>query len=265
MKNYILIALLFFSCNSGNLTVIADLPTSLKEISAVETLPDSNLIWVIEDSGNDNYLYALNHNGDIEKQLQISNAQNTDWEDLTSDANGNIYIGDFGNNNKKRNMFSILKIEKPNNTTTQTEAQFITFSLPKKVKAQDFEAFFLMNDSFYVFSKNKKSGKLFKVPNRIGHHEALFITGFNLKGKNNPITSADISDDHKTIVLLNHDVAWQITNFVGDTFFEGTIKSLDFNHMSQKEGICFITNKSVYITDEKAKNEGGNLYEFNLK
>ena len=42
----LLIILLFLtSCDTGKLTVIADLPNSLKEISAAETLPTSDLIY----------------------------------------------------------------------------------------------------------------------------------------------------------------------------------------------------------------------------
>ena len=116
--------LLFFSflsisCDTGNLTVIADLPKSLDEISAAETIPNSNLLWVIEDAGNKNRLYGLNTNGKIIKEIKITNTKNKDWEDLASDSLGNIYIGDFGNNNKNRKVFTILKIEHPEKASNE--------------------------------------------------------------------------------------------------------------------------------------------------
>ncbi len=101
----LLIIILCFSCQTGNLSVIADLPNSLKETSAVELIGNSNLIWVIEDAGNKNILYGLNTKGKIVKEIKITNAKNTDWEDLASDSLGNIYIGDFGNNSKKPEFF----------------------------------------------------------------------------------------------------------------------------------------------------------------
>ncbi len=250
------------SCNSGKLDVIADLPKSLKEASAVEKVANSELLWTIEDSGNKNNIYGIDLKGTIVKDIDIKNSSNIDWEDLTSDKQGNLYIGDFGNNSKNRDDFTIYKVSDLN--SNETKAELITFLLPNDVKPKDFEAFFLLNNYFYLFSKENKSSMLFKVPNRIGKHIAQKAFKFNLKGKNLKITAADISEDGQTLVLLNHDKLWKLTDFKGDNFFEGNIQELEFDHNSQKEGICFKNGNSVYITDEKTKGEGGKLYEFKL-
>ena len=252
------------SCNTGKLSVITDLPSSLKETSAIEKTTTSDILWVIEDAGNKNNLYGLNSKGDIIKDISISNIQNIDWEDLTSDTFGNIYIGDFGNNNKKRENFAIYKVSNPENASAETTAEVISFKLPKHMKSEDFESFFLHNGSFYIFSKTHKKMKLFKVPNTVGDHEASYISEIKLKGKNTKVTSADISSDGKTVVLLNHDKLWKLTDYNADDFFNGTIKAIEFDHDSQKEGINFIVPNKVLITDEKTKNEGGNLYSFSL-
>lgn len=254
---------MFTSCDTGKLNVIADLPVGLEEASAVEMVSGSDLLWTIEDAGNDNYIFGFNTDGKMKKRIKIANAKNRDWEDLTSDAYGNLYIGDFGNNSKKRDHFTIYKVS--GFEKGETNAERIDFDLPKKVKPEDFEAFFLLNGHFYIFSKENKSSILIKVPNTIGKHTAELVTDFNLEGKHHKITSADISENGKTIVLLNHDKLWKITDFEGDKFFKGNVEELKFEHSSQKEGICFKNDHTVYITDEKNKSEGGNLYTFSLK
>lgn len=264
MNKYLLVILLISSsCSTGKLAIIADLPDSLKEASAIESVINSNLLWTIEDAGNKNNIYGVDLKGNIVKDIDISNSNNIDWEDLTSDKQGNLYIGDFGNNSKNRDDFTIYKISDLN--SDKTKAERINFLLPKTIKPKDFEAFFLFNNYFYIFSKENKSSMLFKVPNRLGKHIAQKAFKFNLKGKNLKITAADISKDGKTLLLLNHDKLWKITDFEGDNFFEGKIQELKFDHNSQKEGVCFKDANSVYITDEKNKDEGGNLYEFKLK
>lgn len=260
-KLWVLLIMLV-SCDTGKLDVIADLPLGLEEASAVEMITGLNLLWTIEDAGNDNYIFGFNTEGDMVKRIKISNAKNRDWEDLTSDNDGNLYIGDFGNNSKKHDHFTIYKVS--DFESNETHAERIEFDLPKKVKPEDFEAFFLLNGYFYIFSKENKSSILLKVPNAIGEHTAELVTDFNLDGKHHKITSADISKDGKTIVLLNHDKLWKITDFEGDNFFKGHVEELKFEHNSQKEGICFKNTQTVYITDEKNKSEGGNLYTFNL-
>lgn len=260
-----IIGIFFISCKTGNLDVLADIPSSLTETSAIEKVKGSNLLWVIQDSGNNNHLYGLERDGKIAKDIRVLNAENNDWEDLTSDHKGNIYIGDFGNNNEKRKTFSIYKIPRVNDLETSARADLIQFTLPKDMNSEDFESFFIFHDFFYVFSKHSKTCELIKIPNEIGKHEAEYVSNIKLKGKHNKVTSADISDDGTTVVLLNHDKLWKITGFSGDNFFNGNIEVLEFDHNSQKEGVHLINNEKVLITDERNKFDGGNIYHFNLK
>lgn len=264
-KRLIVIALIAVSCQSaGQLKIQGSINNAIKEASAAEITPQSKLIWTIEDAGNDSNLYGLDSSGKIIKQIAITNASNIDWEDLTSDKEGNIYIGDFGNNNEKRKHFRILKVNHKDLNNETAEAEIIDFTVPKKKYSKDFEAFFLYNDAFYIFSKETKKFITLKVPNSPGKHEAILKSDFNLNGKNNKITSADISDDGKSIVLLNHDKVWKITDFSNDDFFSGAIEELQFDHDSQKEGICFKNNNTIYITDERNADEGGNIYTFKI-
>jgi hypothetical protein len=264
MYKLIILLLIFASCNTGKLNIIADLPNNLKEVSATEITPNSDLIWVIEDGGNKNNLYAINSKGKIIKDIDVENADNEDWEDLTSDNQNNLYIGDFGNNSKNRSEFLIYKINNPLNATDAVSAEKISFTLPKKMDSEDFEAFFIYDNTFYIFSKGNKNGVLIKVPNTIGNHIAEIVTEFNLDGKDDPITSADISDDGTTVVLLNHEKVWKLTGFTSANFFSGTITKQSFEHKSQKEGICFKSGNTVLITDEKNKHDG-NLYSYKTK
>lgn len=268
MKSYIklfIIGFFFISCKTGNLEVIAEIPTSLKETSAIEQINGSDLLWVIEDSGNSNHLYGLNYDGKIIKDLRVLNAENIDWEDLTSDSEGYIYIGDFGNNDGKRKTYMIYKIPIVENSERSVKAKFIQFTLPKDIDSLDFESFFVHNDFFYLFSKNSKTCKLFKIPNKVGNHEAAYVSKIKLKGKHNKVTSADISEDGKTVVLLNHDKLWKLTEYSGDDFFSGNIDALEFDHNSQKEGINLMNNNEVLITDERNKYDGGNIYKYKLE
>lgn len=253
------------ACDTGELKLIADINSDLEESSAIEMVKNSDLLWTIEDAGNKNNLYGLDLKGHTVKDIDVSNSKNDDWEDLTSDKYGNIYIGDFGNNNKKRENFTIYKINNVAELRNKAKAEIINFKLPKNVKSEDFEAFFILDNCFYIFSKDDKASILLKVPNTIGNHIAELITDFNLDGKHNKITSAALSPDEKTVVLLNHDKLWKLSNYKPDNFFKGTVEELKFNHTSQKEGICFKNDSVVYITDERKKSEGGNIYEFNLK
>ncbi|WP_298530747.1 SdiA-regulated domain-containing protein [uncultured Algibacter sp.] len=264
MKSIFILVLLLLSCNTGSLDIIAEIDNDVDESSALEIVKGSDLLWTIEDAGNKNYLFGLNQEGKVQKKIKISNAKNIDWEDLTSDDSGNIYIGDFGNNSKKRDKFTIYKVKVDTLTTNKTTAKKIHFKIPKNLKSEDFESFFLLNNTFYIFSKNQKKSLLLKVPNKIGSHKAKLITKFKLDGKQTKVTAAAISPNKKVIVLLNHDKLWKITNFKSENFFKGDIERLDFNHNSQKEGICFKDKNTVYISDERSKAKDSYIYSYKL-
>jgi hypothetical protein len=279
MNKFLLpLILLFASCDTGNLNKITDLPKSLNEVSGTETTYNSNLIWMLNDSGNTPKIYGLNKKGKIKKELKLK-AKNNDWEDLTSDESGNLYIGDFGNNTNERKNLAILKINASSlKDDKKLDVKRISFQYPDQTKFPpkkkkmhfDCEAFFYYNNYFYLFTKSRVKanfGKtnLYRVPVESGNHVAEFIGSFNSCDNSECwITSADISDDGKTVVLLSPKSVFVFTNYTLDNFFSGHVKQYDFDLSSQKEGICFKDNNTLYITDEKAHGAGGNLYKFQL-
>ncbi len=250
----------------GNLNPLYSLPNNLKEISAAEIFEGSKTVWMIEDQGNSPKVYGFDLTDKHPlKTIIVENAKNNDWEDLTSDNEGNLYVGDFGNNSGKRKEFNIYKL----NTITKAEntinAEVISYSVPKSMENEDFESFFLYKGYFYIFSKDDKKGTVIKVANTIGNTEAKIVSEFNLKGKDGAITSADISADGTQVILLNHDKLWKLSNFKEDDFFSGTIEKQSFDHNTQKEGLCYLNSETVIITDERNGSEGGNVYSFELK
>ncbi|MDX1470622.1 MAG: hypothetical protein R3213_03925 [Flavobacteriaceae bacterium] len=260
----ILFISLVFSCNTGELEVIFDMPLSLKEVSAVEKIDASPLFWVLEDAGNGPSVYGIDKSGEIKKKITITNGSNKDWEDLASDSKGNLYIGDFGNNSRNRTTYTIYKISNVNRSPSEVSAGKIEFNLPEEEKQRDFEGFFLMKNQFYILSKDTGKFQIYIVPNAEGKHTASLLTEYNLDGKHNAITSADISEDGKTVVLLTHIKLWKLTGFKSDNFVSGNVEAINFYHSSQKEGICFISPTEVAITDEDT-GLGSNLYRINLE
>jgi hypothetical protein len=281
MKNFfsiILVSLVTLACqqDSGALTNIYSLPKKLKEVSGISYTNETNLLWTLEDSGNANKIYGLTPEGKIKYEVKISWATNEDWEDITKDQQGNLYIGDFGNNNNDRKDLCIYKINKESLTSEDaTPAYKVSFSYPeqqsfppkKKEMFYDVEGFFEFKNNFYLFTKNRSKGFdgttfLYKIPNKQGTHKAQKLAEFKTCDNFNTcaITSAAISPDETKVVLLCHDKIWLFDNFKNDSFLSGNVKELDLEHNSQKEAICFKDNSSLLIADEKTKNIGGNVY-----
>ena len=279
--NKLIISLLILSasCENANIKFLAELPKSLDEVSGTETTVNSDYIWMLNDGGNSPKLYGVSAKGNIKEEIKID-AKNNDWEDLTSDEEGNLYIGDFGNNDSKRKNLSILKVKKKAlNDKGKVDIDRISFSYPNQEKFPpknknlyfDCEAFFYHKNNFYLFTKSRVKndfGKtsLYKVPAKKGKHVAELLGTFDTCSDMDCwITSADISSNGKSMVLLSPKSVWLFTDFENDNFFNGTATEIPINgRISQKESICFKDNNTLYITDEKAHGSDGNLYEFNL-
>ena len=272
--------LLIISCqNFGQLKVLADLPDSLNEVSGIERIKDSELLWMLNDSGNKPVISQVNTSGHIIREVVV-NAKNNDWEDITSDEKGNLYISDFGNNNNKRKNLKILKISHEDLIEKDiVDVITIKFSYPnqkkfppkKKDRFFDAESLLYKNGFLYIFTKSRVKGKygkttLYKIPAIKGNHEAKYISTFeNCADIHCSITSAAISPNEKKVALLNHQSVFVFTNFKEDNFFSGEVKEFPFGHVSQKESISFKDDTTLYITDEKTKSLGGKLYEFKIK
>lgn len=281
MKNYFLIGLVSFlslACqkDSGPLKVMCSLPKNLKEVSGITFANETNLLWTLEDSGNANKIYALNLDGKIKHEIEISGTKNVDWEDITKDEQGNIYIGDFGNNNNGRKDLCIYKIDKESlSLKAAIPAYKVSFSYPeqlafppkKKEMFFDVEGFFEFKGNFYLFTKNRSKGFdgttfMYKVANKAGIQVAQKLGEFKTCDNFNTcaITSATISPDQSKVILLCHDKLWLFDNFKNDAFLSGNVQELDLKNNSQKEAVCFKDNDNLLIADEKTKKIGGKVY-----
>ncbi|KAA0126386.1 hypothetical protein FY557_17870 [Chryseobacterium sp. SN22] len=281
-------AFFLWSCNpkaqdspaADELKVEFSLPKKLKEVSGIALSQDKKTLWAIEDQGNKNVVYGLNLQGGLTADVLVENAENHDWEDITADAQGNLYIGDFGNNDNDRQDLSILKIDlndaaqKSTRVIQETKFHYEgqTEFPPKKSNwLYDCEAFVEMNGNFYLFTKNRSKGfdgtfLVFKVPNQPGDFQAELIGKLKLKGgySDAAITSAAINRTKDKIVLLNHKNIQVLTGFNADDFSKAEIHPVSLNHNSQKEAVVFLDDRTLLIADEKDKKTGGNVYGFNF-
>lgn len=258
---------------------VGTLPKFLKEASGLEITTPGHL-W----SHNDDrlpVLYCLDTIGNVIKTIHL-NHPNNGWEDLTLDKKGNLYIGAFGNNENKRKDLRIYKVVQPELIDQQVyTAEIIDFHYedqhafppPESDLNFDADAFVSLGDSLFLFTKNRTEPytgytRVYRLPNLPGNHKALLYDSIYL-GKGpmmaSWVTSADLSPDEKSLVLLSHDCIWLVSDFKGKRFSSGKIIKVNLGHLSHKAGISFSSDTKLYIVDELEFGLiGGNVYSLDL-
>ncbi|SEJ13207.1 hypothetical protein SAMN04487995_3381 [Dyadobacter koreensis] len=232
---------------------IGNLPDVANESSGIARTKKGTF-WTHNDSGGKPELYEIDSTGRLLSTKVIPNSENKDWEDLAQDENGNIYIGDFGNNSNSRRALIVYKVPQ---VTGETEK--ITFNYadqkefpPSKDQLNfDCEAFFHHKDKLYLFSKNRSRQnryvKLYELPSQKGNYSVAPIDSIEIKTQ---VTSADISPDGKTFALLTYGKILTFGIDDGIINFKKPLGCFKFAR-KQAEAMIFVNNTDMIVTNEQ--------------
>ncbi len=242
---------------------MAVLPDKLHEVSGMY-IHEPNHIWLHNDSGNLPLIYQTNRNGVIVDSIVLGIQQMVDWEDMTADDVGNIYIADIGNNALQRKYFTIYKYS-PATEATQT----IHFSYPNSSKKPTYnsEGILWYQDSLYLFTKNtyppyNYATHIFTIPDQPGRYTAMPKGKIPLK--NRMVTGASLSPDGKTLALTAYrlkKILW--VPLIQASLFLITLddwKPVDVSNYKippwgisrPYEAVDFVDHSTIYLGSEKS-------------
>ncbi|HVW03201.1 MAG TPA: hypothetical protein VHB77_22760 [Planctomycetaceae bacterium] len=126
-----------------------------------------DVYWTLSDSGNPAHLYALERTGKLIAEFAVKGAPNIDWEALTQDDAGHLFIGDVGNNGipfylSRRQIYEVDEPDPrvPFEPTKEQPRRALAvrhkydFGFPKK--PFDIEGIFWHDQQLYLVSKTRR-------------------------------------------------------------------------------------------------------------
>ncbi len=290
---YLFFSLFLTACRTVSPRLVCALPDVLRESSGL-VVESANRFWTINDSGGEAALYQFDATGRVLKIVQLTGATNRDWEELTTDTDGNFYVGDIGNNPETRRDLAVYKVLKKDLVViTDSLSSVSAIKIPFRYADQtafppvqsqfrfDAEAFLVWSDSLQIFTKDYDAkpysgvthiygvGNNNEATEQIAAHLDSFETNKTWKFRG-AITAAAVSPDRSKVVLMSYQRLWIFTNFKGNEFWKGDYQELNFGlkNFAQREGISFADNCTLYITSEKnvfrGIRIGGNLSKLNV-
>ncbi len=244
-----------------------------------------DVFWILNDSGDEPRIIPINREGEVVGSYRsseiigqyIREASNSDWEDITIDNQGFIYICDVGNNCNCRKdlvLYKIIETDPGKRMNKVFQKIFFRYPDQKEYPASekdfnfDSEGVFVANGKLYILSKNRSNTHttLYRLdethPFEVNTLTALQT--FDIKGQ---VTAADASPDGKQIAVLTYTGVWVFEASEEDRYFEGKIwwqpinnTFVDGRPQQQVESICYDDAETLIIADEL----GGRLYEIKL-
>ena len=234
-----------------------------------------DILWTHNDSGDDAFIYAMHMNGSRAGTWKIPNAQNFDWEDIatTEDKDGKcyLYIGEIGDNNRKRDSYAVYKIREPNvidedasssksNPRTSEQPEVLRFTYPDgRHNAETLMVHPVSGDIYIVTKRVSGPSAVYKLKGNFRQNSrslAEKVADISFPAvPNGFITGGDISSDGTRVAICDYSAVYELViptesaNF--DAIWSSAISIIDVGSRSVGEAIAYsLDGRSLILTSE---------------
>lgn len=187
----------------------------IKEASGiVQSRRHPGIFWVHNDSGNAPALYAVRRDGTLLREYAVA-IPNVDWEDITIDDDGHLYLGDIGNNFMILPLRAIYRVDEPDPEKPAAAPLPVTaasyYRTAKKEDRFDSEALFLLDGRAVVIAKRLDHREPTLYALRLDRPAPLTRPASpepigTLPGFLEPVTGADLSADGHRLAVCSYRV-----------------------------------------------------------
>jgi hypothetical protein len=248
----------------------------IKESSGlVASRCNPEVFWTHNDSGDKNFIYALDKTGKKMGTYRVTGAAHDDWEDIATFKNDTgecfLYIGDIGNNARTRSVLTIYKVPEPEvsakddssgkkNPIATEKAEAIKFTYPDV--RHDAESLLIHPQTEVIYVLSKRAGGAAGVYQlkdyQIGKTQALKKIGtISVPAlPNGLLTGGEISPDGSRVILCDYYNGYELVlpkeakNF--DLIWKDEPSIVELGKREQGEAICYGTDgQAIYATSEK--------------
>jgi len=224
----------------------------------VKSRQSSDLYWVHNDSSGGSEIFAVRRNGSLAGTLP-TRFSNIDWEDITTDNSGNLYLVDCGNFRNTRRDLAIHVLKEPLDleASPQMEGESYRFEypdqteFPPKRRIFDCEALFWAQGNLFLLTKNLGDTitRLYRFDPLQGNeiNRPKLIGVFDIGPR---VTGADASPDGQRLAVLTTSSVWVFERPEGSrNYFQGFAKMMRIS-AGQCEAICWDDEDTLIIANE---------------
>ncbi|MDB6029753.1 MAG: hypothetical protein JWM16_91 [Verrucomicrobiales bacterium] len=175
----------------------------------IQSTKDPLVFWTHNDGKRAN-LFGMTREGKPITEFVVVNAALHDWEEISTDRKGHIYIGDIGNNEARRNQIAVYEADEPD-PKSQIGMVKVNRGWQLRFPKQPFdcESLFIKGGYAYVISKVFKNAKaeLFRFP-LTDQKEPVVLELVAQLRIDSPVTGACLSPDGKKLGIVSKGGAY---------------------------------------------------------
>lgn len=251
------------------------LDRAVREPSGITASPNySDVFWVHGDSGTGNWLFAVDGKGRTLARLRVEGALNVDWEDITHDGHGNLWLGDIGNNDSARRDLTVYRIPEPDPHDDIDRVRVdrrVRFSFPEQTKFGnkkydfDTESLLWWQGDLWLLTKHRSDDRtrLYRFPSLNGEaveleQVASFDLGPSLKASelqswSGQVTAAEAAPDGKHWALLSYDAifVFELPADQGAKLFAKPVTRIGLENTGQVEGLTWDGGALLVVNEDR--------------
>ena len=242
----------------------------------------TDVLWIINDGEHGPYLYAVSLQGEALGRVEISSAENVDWEDLSAFQEGGrpyLLIADFGDNREQRRLCTLYVVPEPHFTEGLTGSnragweRRIDYVYEDGPRDSEGVAVDVGLGEILIMTKRTEPPLVYTLP-LAPAQAGIQVARRRAKVRHiPPPTAADLADDpvfgrfrsQPTAMDISPDGAWIVVltyknaylypmskDTLGKALFQPPPISVHLPPLRQAEAICFSADgKRLFVTSEK--------------
>lgn len=231
-------------------------PKGLEECSGiVASRRHEGVFWAINDSGNAPALFAITGEGKLIAEYPVQ-AKNDDWEDLSIDDEGHLYIGEIGNNNARKDTLAVYRVDEPDPRAARKGAVApLRVNRVWRLKFPgdpfDCESLFIHGGKGYLIPKQLKAGDVTIYSFELERSSPATLAPVVEISVRSPVTAAAVSPDGKRMAVLTVSGP-RMFQIDGDVASAATADSASVMYVDTKmEAVCFVTEGLLVATEAR--------------
>lgn len=257
----------------------------IKEVSGIAaSRRNPGVYYVHNDSGDRARIFAIDERGRDLGAYALRGARNSDWEDIAvgparGEAGTFIYIGDIGDNERRRRSLTIYRVPEPEISLDQAGgAHTIHGAVALRVQypgqtAHDAETLLVdpQNSDLYIITKDQEgSAGIFRYAAPHRPHEVVVLEDLGVLqlGRSDVpggkwVTGGDISLHRNQIVFRSYSHVFLWNRRPGQSIAEaisGPPCSMPQLPEPQGEAICWRLDESGYLTISEKPHQPVNFF-----